>query len=348
LSESLPVDRQATLEHWLTLENVYGALKRLRPLLGRAPGVLVASDLIELLYCYAYDPGKAVVQFLHGDFPYYYELARRHETVADAFITPSRAIERKLKALLPHRAPDVHYLPYGVPIPEFVRAPAGRGAPLRLLYSGRLWDDQKNIFALPEIDKLLVGRGAEVVWTIAGAGPDGAELERRFPPSDRVRYTGALPNATLLRLMTEHDVFVLPTRGEGFPVALLEAMSVGLVPVVSDIESGVPEIVNPETGWRPAVGDLEGFAAAIAKLASDRDLLETRSRAARAKIVTEFDTRECVLAYHELYARWDAFKRPWPGRRRVPFGSRLDRPWIPTAVTTAARRIVRGVKSGAR
>ena len=84
-----------------------------------------------------------------------------------------------------------------------------------------------------------------------------------------VSRPGSLTNAETI-VLPDHDVFVLPTRRR-VPVALLEAMGSGVVPVVSDIDSGVPEVVTAGvTGLLPAVGDIEGFAAAIARLHVDR------------------------------------------------------------------------------
>ena len=85
------------------------------------------------------------------------------------------------------------------------------------------------------------------------------------------------------------DIFVLPTRVEGFPVALVEAMGAGVVPVVSNIESGVPEVIaSARTGERPPVGDIRAFAAAIAALDRDRPRLAAMGAAARQSIVERF------------------------------------------------------------
>ena len=74
--------------------------------------------------------------------------------------------------------------------------------------------------------------------------PTKRSCERRWA----IQSAGAMARAPLdagaaRSHMPAQDVFVLPTRFEGFPVALVEAMGAGLVPVVSDIASGVPEIV---------------------------------------------------------------------------------------------------------
>jgi len=138
------------------------------------------------------------------------------------------------------------------------------------------------------------------------------------------------------------DVFVLPTRVEGFPVALVEAMGAGVVPVVSDIESGVPEVVaSALTGERPPVGDVRAFAQAIAGLDGDRPRLAAMSAAARRSIVERFDIRDRIGEYQALYARWRELYRPLAAGRHLQYGSRLDQPWIPNAVVRLVRSATR-------
>lgn len=336
-TDRLPAKRQETVTHRLSFENAYSVFKRLHRAIGTAPGVVVASDELELHACHAFDPGKAVIQILHGNYDYYFNLAKRHERVIDAFIAISRAIERRFKQELPHRAADVYYLPFGVPIPDRYRTPAADGSPLRLVYTGRLWHEQKGVFDLPEIDAELERRGISVQWTIIGDGPDRDEFQRRWKNRSRVTMLGHRSQEESLSALLSHDVFVLPTRMEGFPVALMEAMAAGLVPVVSDIESGVPEIVDESTGFRPPVADIHGFANSIASLHADRNRLEAMGAAARTRMAAEFDLRERVADYQSLFARYRELRRPRLATMKPPYGSRLDQPWLPNAVVTAVR-----------
>jgi glycosyltransferase involved in cell wall biosynthesis len=343
----LAADHQATLDFELPLENLYSVLRRLARLIPPGPGVLVANDLLELALASWRDPGKAVVQILHGDHDYYYDLAARHEAAIDAFVAYSRAMYDNLLLRLPHRAESIHHLPYGLPIPhEIRRATPG---PLRLLFAGRLEHGQKGVLELPEIDAHLRRQGIDVAWTVIGDGPDAAEVKRRWsaagtpPPT----FLGALPHAEVLARLAGFDVFVLPTRAEGFPVALLEAMAAGVVPVVSDIASGVPEVVERgETGMLPAVGDVAGFVQDIASLARDRETLERMSANARAQVVNRFDIRDRVRDYQELYARFAELHRPRPRLLHPGYGSRLDQPWLPNALVRALRHRRWGAKFG--
>jgi glycosyltransferase involved in cell wall biosynthesis len=335
----LAADSQTTLDYALPVENIYAVLRRLWHAIPEGGGVLVSNDLLELAMLHLHDPGKMVVQILHGDHEYYYELATRHEPVIDVFAAYSRAMYSELRRRLPHRADDVLYLPYGVRLP--LRCRRAEAGPLRLLFSGRLEHGQKGVLDLPLIDRALADRGVGVSWTIVGAGPHGAQLRERWP-APHVTWRGPMAHADVLGLLADFDVFVLPTRNEGFPVALVEAMASGLVPVVSDIASGVPEIVeNGVSGFRPPVGDIAAFAAAIEALANDRERLESMSTAARARVATEFEAGVRVRDYQKLFAQWRERRRARPVRLPLPYGSRLDRPWLPNPV-------VRVVRSGMR
>ena len=336
----LAADTQTTVEFALPVENIYAVLKRLREAIPDGGGVLVSNDLLELAMLHVYDTPRMVVQLLHGDHAYYYDLATRHQDVIDVFAAYSRAMYNELRRRLPQRADDVLYMPYGIPMPERVRAARSDG-PLRLLFAGRLEHGQKGVFELPMIDRLLAERQVAVTWSVIGAGPDEQKLRAEWQ-APHVTWHGVLPHADVLRQLADYDVFVLPTRTEGFPVALVEAMASGLVPVVSNIASGVPEVVDDRvSGFRPEVGDVAGFAAAIEALARDRAALNAMSRAARERVSSAFNAEHRTREYQQLFAGWRERRRPRTSRPPLPYGSRLDRPWVPNSV-------VRAVRSGMR
>lgn len=335
-------DYQARFEFKSPVENFHAVLRRLRDAIPHGDGVLLANDLLELAMASTFDCGRTVMQILHGDSDYYYELSARHQDVIDAFIVYGRTMERKLKARLPHRAGDIHFLPYGIAEPPRARhAVPGR---LRLLFAGRLEHGQKGVLDLPLIDAELVARDIDVAWTVVGAGPDEQRLREAWR-SARVRFLGPKTTGEVLDIAADHDVFVLPTRYEGVPVALIEAMGVGLAPVVSRVTSGVTEILSEgETGLMPPVGDVGAFADAVATLDRDRTLLETIGAAARRYALTTHNLRERTDAYQALFARYRELRRPRPKHSAVPYGSRLDRPWIPNAAVKTVRSMIRRAK----
>ena len=96
------------------------------------------------------------------------------------------------------------------------------------------------------------------------------------------------------------DVFVLPSRVEGTPNALLEAMSCGLPVIVSDGAPGLLELVENEvTGLVVPVNDAAALAAALRRLANDAELRRRLGEAARAR-VSEYDLPRALAAWESV------------------------------------------------
>lgn len=335
---TLAVDAQTTFEHALPVENIHAVARRLHATIGSGPGVLVCNDALELMMVALRDPGRTVVQILHGDYDYYYNLATTHEPLVHAFVAYSRRVYDNLIARLPHRRDTIFWLPYGVVIPEKVRVAAS--GPLRMIYAGRL-DEAKGVLDLPAIDEGLSRRGITVHWTVIGDGPAADRLWARWPRSPRIQWIARATSAQVISACADHDVFVLPSRAEGLSVATVEAMSAGLVPVVTRLPSMAEIVLDQQTGVLVDVGDVEAFADAIAGLEHDRDRLNAMCSAARALAVERFDIRARASAYQDLYARWRELYRARPAVVPVSYGSRLDRPWLPNPLVRLVRSTLR-------
>ncbi|GEB66303.1 hypothetical protein SAT01_37510 [Sinomonas atrocyanea] len=136
---------------------------------------------------------------------------------------------------------------------------------------------------------VLKDRGLVFKWSIIGAGP--LESELRAQASDAgvgefFEWHGSLPHSKVLSTVAASQVFVLPSVRspdgdiDGIPVALMEAMTLG-VPVVSSYLSGIPELVKDgETGRTVDPGDHVGLAQAIMDLQdpSTRDILKGEAK----------------------------------------------------------------------
>ncbi|WP_290708932.1 glycosyltransferase, partial [Flavihumibacter sp. CACIAM 22H1] len=81
---------------------------------------------------------------------------------------------------------------------------------------------------------------------------------------------------------SDSSIFVIPSRSEGFPNALIEAMAAGLPPVSYNFIGGPEEIIEPgKNGFLVEEGDIKGLAHAINKLASDKELRISIGNAAK-------------------------------------------------------------------
>lgn len=332
-NERIGADFEVRVPHQLPKENLYSVARRLMRVIPPGPGVVVTNDFLELAAFSIYDPHKLIVTVIHGDYDYYYDLAAKHANIVDYFVASSKHMASKLCNLLPERAESVLHLPYGVTIPAHPRRP--RPGTLRAVFIGRM-DGQKRVLDLPEIDRELHHLGVTVEWTIIGSGPDENPLREAWSWNQKVRWTGTIPNEAARERLLESDIFVMTSQSEGFPVTLVEAAAAGVVPVASDLPSGVPEIVIPDcTGFRLPIGNTRQFAAAISSLAWNRKMLEEMSVNVRDIAVSKFDIRENVKAYDRLY---ESYAEP----RRQPS------PAANAAIRQSARSTVDSKFRGAR
>jgi glycosyltransferase involved in cell wall biosynthesis len=254
-----------------------------------------------------------IVGIVHSDDPMHYEHVTRLGRYWNAVVAVSQTIAGRVIKLDPTLAPRLVTIPYGVKVPEVLteRIPAAGGV-LRIVYAGRLVQEQKRVLDLPRIFNALMEREVPAELTIIGSGADEAALKDACgrwigagPETSHVRFLGTLPNQEVLQVFDQSDVLLLTSEFEGLPVSLLEAMAHGCVPVVTDVPSGIPELVrNGETGYRVSVGDTAGFADCLANLQSDALKRQDLSAASHAAIRSGgFRVEDMVAAYLNLFER---------------------------------------------
>ncbi|CNG34202.1 glycosyltransferase [Mycobacterium tuberculosis] len=161
---------------------------------------------------------------------------------------------------------------------------------------------------------------------IYGGGPDEADLRARAAGmAGSVEFRGVV--ADVEEALVEASVFALPSRAEGFPMSVLEAMAYGLPTVAFDCAPGVRALIEDDRGGivvRP--GDTVAFAAALERLIDDPGLRRALGAEARAS----------VLRFHPdaVLARWDRLfdllhremPRSVPGRPAAPVAERAAEP----------------------
>lgn len=250
-------------------------------------------------------------------------------------IAVSPRIARDLTGLTGFKARQVTTISNGVESARLQqkRQPRGDG-PLRLLYAGRLEDMQKNVFLLVPIMCMLLMEGARVHLQIAGDGPDCEALQRMIAAKqlgEHITLLGAVPLEELAQLYLASDILVLPTRYEGSPNVLLDAMAAGCVPVASRLKGVTDTIVNDGVnGCLASVGEADQFAFEIARLLDDPARLGRMSVAARATVAESYLLSDCAQKYadvlHSVVAGADERAPLWPWFRYEPLADRQS--WL--------------------
>lgn len=148
-----------------------------------------------------------------------------------------------------------------------------------------------------------LGQVADLAWeaVVIGEGGERAGLEARVGAlglAGRVHWLGLVPDAG--RAMAAFDAYVLSSRTEGTPVALLEAMAAA-VPIVATAVGGVPDVVSDREAWLVPPESPGRLAGALRELLAAPDLGAERGRAARERLLQGFSAGPWLDRHEALY-----------------------------------------------
>ncbi|HAZ3868416.1 TPA: colanic acid biosynthesis glycosyltransferase WcaL [Escherichia coli] len=179
--------------------------------------------------------------------------------------------------------------------PRPVKAPA---TPLEIISVARL-TEKKGPHVAIEACRQLKEQGVAFRYRILGIGPWERRLRtliEQYQLEDVVEMPGFKPSHEVKAMLDDADVFLLPSVTgadgdmEGIPVALMEAMAVG-IPVVSTLHSGIPELVEADkSGWLVPENDARALAQRLAAFSQlDTDELAPVVKRAREKVEHDFN-----------------------------------------------------------
>lgn len=174
---------------------------------------------------------------------------------------------------------------------------------LTLLFVGRL-APIKNLSTLIRAVAYASPRLEDLRLWIVGDGAERPQLEalvRELGMQDRVTFWGE--RLDVAGFFSSADVYCMSSTSEGLPMSLLQAMSVGMPAVVTDV-GGMAEVVrNADGGLTTPVGDAHAMANALVEVASDPARRALFSRNAAAAYHEHFTLERMDASYMELYHR---------------------------------------------
>lgn len=150
-------------------------------------------------------------------------------------------------------------------------SPVRESGPWRLAWAGRM-AGEKGLAQLVEAVGLLVRGGRDVSLVLIGDGPARRAVERaaaRLPEGRVADYGYVGDRATYMGLLRTAHLFVQPSRAEGVPKVLLEAMAAGLPIVAADVGATRDVLAEGKRGQLVAAADAGALAGAIGRLLDD-------------------------------------------------------------------------------
>lgn len=222
------------------------------------------------------------------------------------------------------RTKQVTVIPYGVDTERFRPTEANRPSGTTVFGSvGRL-SIEKGLPDLLRATAFLLERKMDVRVVLAGDGPERRRLEalaRELQIEASVEFRGHVTHADVPQVLRELDIFVMPSRAEGFGVAALEASAAGL-PVVASRVHGIPDVVrHGSTGVLVPPRDVAALAAAMEQLAADPAKRGDMGMAGRAFVERRYRWEDNCRQMEQLYAEMLASFTAPKGYGRVATGS---------------------------
>jgi len=248
-------------------------------------------------------PLVAIVHHLRSSEPWPAALRPLYRTVeraylrgVDGFVFNSQATRRAVERLADAGKPFVVAPPGGDRLgagleDDAVRSRAGEPGPLRILFVGSLIPRKGLHVLLEALTDLPSGAcSLEVIGDVECDPAYASQVRRqiaRHGLEASVRLRGALDDQGLVEALRRSHVLAVPSTYEGFGIAYLEAMTLGL-PVLASAAGGASDVViDGETGYLIAPGDVTALIDRLGALSRDRGLLVRLGLAARREALSQ-------------------------------------------------------------
>ncbi|MBS1735214.1 MAG: glycosyltransferase family 4 protein [Bacteroidetes bacterium] len=255
------------------------------------PWACIASKWIK-------DAGISTVLVMHNDDSMHHALLREFvikEDNVSAVVCVSKLLTNLAKEILPENF-GIFEIPCGVPVLDS-KISINKEGIMKIIYAGRIEENQKRITRLVKsfcqaaknvegTEYSIYGNGSNIRGMLNALQHEGKELP--------VRYKGHFDSKEIHEKLLDNHVIALLSDYEGLPVSIMEAMACGLVPVCTNIRSGIGELViHGETGLLVSGNIPDEFSKAIKYLKSNPTSFIKMSQNARKKIWDDFSDLIC-------------------------------------------------------
>ncbi len=326
--------------HFSKFGNYYQRLRKFNEILNQRTGIIVSNDGLELESFRKFGSKSAIFSIVH-DF-YNLRLVIGNLDLIDYFICHTETYAKTLQSNYSLRERTV-FLLHGVRyFPQNEEGNSKERGQLKIVSIARL-AETKGVLLLHEIDRMLKEKVIAVDWTIIGSGELEDQLRQQWRGSTNVQFYQPDSVEEVYDIARACDVFISPSTYEGYGIALLEAMSCSLVPVIHKLPVGIYSDLPSNAGFSIAIGDEMGFADAIAALNNDRELMALMKKNCNELIRSKYDIGITAHAFLDFFKKnYRAKKEDKNLDNKISSAGILDHPMVPEQLT----RFIRKRRSG--
>lgn len=229
----------------------------------------------------------------HSDAEIYYDEYLKYERYFDICLTVSNKIKVKLiqRGFSPEK---IEIVPWHIDLSKKIKK-INLDGPLTIGYVGRTTIYQKRTDLFASILSIICQETNNIDFEIAGTGdylPKLKNIVENNKLNNRVHIHGLISHDEINKLYDKMDIYISSSDSEGKSIALAEAMSNGVVPVVTDVSGSDDLIEDGVNGFIVPIHDVDAVVSKIKYLNKNRDLImdmSVKAREAVSKMNNEYE-----------------------------------------------------------
>jgi glycosyltransferase involved in cell wall biosynthesis len=258
-------------------------------------------------------PGLKIILTLFNDrVPEYVSGAIQYQEHINRYISDNSAVARSLAGKLSDSA-EISVIPNGIDSynefnlslfdREKERLNLGlKKTDISIFFVGRLSEEKNpDVFVNAAIEMSKLKDKQHVKFFIVGDGPMKQEVLDQIKSSaiENIEYLGY--QSEVARFLSAADMFVLPSKIEGFPLSILEAMAMSVAVIASDVGAVAEVVKSGVDGYVIKPGSVEEIVGIIKSLSSDDELLRSIKKKAANKVRDKYSNKILGSNYQNLY-----------------------------------------------
>lgn len=314
-------------------ENQYFVKKRLIKILNKFK-LIVCNDQLELSAISLIKERPHII----ANIADWYNLSYVNEyyNLIDGYVTLSPQMQDVINSASSKQ--KASYVPHGVTISDFSAEVSSKKQKRTLVFLGRLVES-KGCLDLINIENELTKNKIEVYWKIIGSGPLETQIKDIWKTKGNIEFLKPKNNKEVYECLNGCDILVLPSVFEGYGIAILEAMSLGVIPAVYKLPLGITNEINDSNSIISNSFNVNDLTQIIIQTLLNPDHLLKLQTNAQKFVQSEFDikiTSNKYFEFFEIICQLEIIQKEFKSYKKI---SILDSKITPNFLTLLIRKL---------